>query len=100
MLMTFNSFLKSSLIFFTSISKPPFRATGWDTIEPWAGGSGLWRARNRKWTHLPNRPLAFEPSPTAAQTFKPIGGSVPKGLHHNPLAFRRRFIALKKWLRL
>src|SRR5512137_2535549 len=31
-------------------------------------GGGLWRARNRKWTHPVNRPLAFEPSPKEAQT--------------------------------
>jgi hypothetical protein len=30
----------------------------------------------------------------------PIGGSVPKGFYHNPLTFRRRLFALKKWLRL
>jgi len=45
-------------------------------------------------------PLAFKPSPKQAQTFKPIEGSVPKGFHHNPLSFRRRWMALKKWLRL
>jgi len=47
-----------------------------------------------------NRPLAFEPAPKEAQTFKPTGGSVPKGYHHNPLSFWRRWMALKKWLRL
>jgi hypothetical protein len=55
---------------------------------------------NRKWTHPANRPLAFEPSPNEAQTLKPTGGSVPKGCLHNPLTFRRRFMELKKWLRL
>jgi hypothetical protein len=64
------------------------------------GGWGLWRARNRQWTHPANRPLAFEPSPKEAQTRMPIGGSTPKGSHHNPLTFRRRWMALKKWLRL
>jgi len=64
------------------------------------GGCGLCRARNRKWTFPANRPLAFEPSPNAAQTFKPIGASVPKGFYLNPLTFRRRLIAVKKWLRL
>jgi len=32
------------------------------------GGCGLWRVRNRKWTHPANRPLALEPSPKEAQT--------------------------------
>jgi hypothetical protein len=49
---------------------------------------------------LAGRPLAFEPSPKKAQTFKPIGGSVPKGFYRNPLTFQRRFAAVKKWLRL
>jgi len=70
------------------------------TVQARDGGCGLWRARNRKWTHPANRPLAFEPSPKEAQTHKPIGGPVPKGLHHNPLTFRRRLGASKKWLRL
>ena len=70
------------------------------TVRAQAGGCGLWRARNRKWTHPANRPLAFEPSPKEAQTFKPIGESVPKGFYRNPLTFRRRFTAVKKWLRL
>jgi len=47
-----------------------------------------------------HRPLAFEPSPNAAQTHKPVGGSVPKGFYRNPLTFRRRFTTVKKWLRL
>jgi len=68
--------------------------------EPGTGGCGLWRVRNRKWTPPANRPLALEPAPKEAQTFKPTGGSVPKGYHHNPLTFWRRWIALKKWFRL
>src|SRR5512136_999625 len=64
------------------------------------GGCGLWRGRNRKWILPANRPLALEPSPKEAQTHKPIVGYVPKGFHHNPMTFRRRLRALKKWLRL
>jgi hypothetical protein len=64
------------------------------------GGCGLWRVRNRKWTHPADRPLALEPSPKEAQTFKPTGESLPMGFHHNPLSFRRRWMTLKKWLRL
>jgi len=73
---------------------------GQTLTEPWGGGCGLCRARNRKWTLPANRPLAFEPSPNAAHTFKPVGGSVPKGFYRNPLTFRRRFVTVKKWLRL
>jgi hypothetical protein len=69
-------------------------------FEPGQGGCGLFRVRNRKWTPPANRPLAFEPSPEEAQTFKPIGDPVPKGCHHNPLSFRRRFMAPRKWSRL
>jgi|GEM_PF-2286734 len=69
-------------------------------LEPRTGGCGLWRVRNRKWTPPANRPLAFEPSPNKAQTHQLAGGPVPKGLHPDPLTFRRRSMALKKWLRL
>jgi hypothetical protein len=69
-------------------------------IEPEPGGCGLFRVGNRKWTPPANRPLAFEPSLKQAQTFKPIEASVPKGCRHNPLSFRRRFKAPKRWLRL
>jgi len=70
--------------------------------KPLSPGRGVWSlaSSQRKWTHPANRPLAFEPSPNAAQTIKPIGGSVPKGFYRNPLTFRRRFTAVKKWLRL
>ena len=57
-------------------------------------------SRNRKWTHPFNRPLATKSSPKKAQTFKPIGESVPMGYGHNPLSFRRRLTPLGKWLRL
>jgi hypothetical protein len=70
-----------------------------DGLSP-NGGGGLFRLRNRKWTLPANRPLASERSPEEAQTFKPIGASVPKGCRHNPLSFRCRFTALKRWLRL
>ena len=43
---------------------------------------GLFKVRNRKWTHPANRPLAAKSSPEEAQTFKPIGGSVPMGYGH------------------
>jgi len=51
--------------------------TDWDSnaglwLRPksaWAqdGGCGLWRVRNRKWTHPANHPPAFEPSPKEGQ---------------------------------
>ena len=47
-----------------------------------AGGHGLFKVRNRKWTPPVNRPLAAKSSPEEAQTFKPIGGSVPMGYGH------------------
>ena len=45
------------------------------------GGWSVW-SRNRKWTDLVNRPLAAKSSPEEAQTFKPVGGSVPMGYGH------------------
>jgi len=45
-------------------------------------------------------PLPSNLPPKEAQTHKPVAGSVPKGFSRNLLTFRRRFTAVKKWLRL
>ena len=71
-------------------------------LEVRARGQGVWSLASPQpeMDSSSQPPLAFEPSPKEAQTFKPIGGSLPKGFYRNLLTFRRRFGALKKWLRL